>query len=158
MNETTMDHKQLLAGLSDKDRISLTKKSDRHGLTNLTTHAIAILISGVWIFTGMWGWQFLMLVLHGIQLIFLFTLLHETVHFTPFESAWINRTVGWIAGFLIFIPPLWFRYFHLAHHRYTHDPEKDPELEALQIDSLSRYLWVVTGNTGLDFPGQNFDQ
>ncbi|MGI9353409.1 MAG: fatty acid desaturase [Rhizobiaceae bacterium] len=144
MNETTIDHKQLLAGLSDEDRVSLTEKSDRQGLFNLAAHILAMVVSGSWIFLGMWGWQFVML-LHGIQIIFLFTLLHETVHFTPFESAWINRVVGWVSGFLIFIPPLWFRYFHLAHHRYTHDPEKDPELENPQVTSFRRYVWLVTG-------------
>jgi len=28
------------------------------------------------------------------------------------------------------LPFTWFRYFHLAHHRFTHDPDRDPELLA----------------------------
>jgi len=29
---------------------------------------------------------------------------------------------------VLVLPFVWFRYFHLAHHKYTNDPENDPEL------------------------------
>ncbi|MEO0386622.1 MAG: fatty acid desaturase [Pseudomonadota bacterium] len=40
----------------------------------------------------------------------------------------MNEAVGFAAGLLIVQPFLWFRYFHLAHHRHTNDPRRDPEL------------------------------
>lgn len=139
-----MDHKKLLAQLGDEKRVHLTQKSNLKGLLWFASHAIAISITGVWILSGLLGWQVAVL-LHGIQLVFLFTLLHETVHSTPFKSPWMNTLAGYLCGFVILLPPIWFRYFHLAHHRYTHDPEKDPELETPLPESVGRYLWVVTG-------------
>ena len=144
MSDIPMDHKALLASLDDGERARLTARSDGIGLLNLFTHVIALLITGFWIQTSVFLWQ-AVLVLHGVQIVFLFTLLHETVHDTPFKSLALNRVVGWVCGFLIFLPPLWFRYFHLAHHRHTHDPEKDPELQGKTAETISRYLWVVSG-------------
>ena len=66
---------------------------------------------------------------HGILIAFLFTLQHECTHNTPFRSLWLNSVVGHVIAFLLFQPFLWFRYFHLAHHKYTNIPGKDPELD-----------------------------
>ncbi len=144
MNDHTFDHKQLLAELSDDERITLTAKSDAIGLLGLASHLLGMLATGTWIFSGVVGWQLGML-LHGIQIIFLFTLLHETVHDTPFQSLLLNRLVGWACALLILLPPTWFRYFHLAHHRHTHNPEKDPELLGSKEQTLGQYLWTITG-------------
>lgn len=144
MTDETIDHKQFLAQLSDDQRVHFTDKSDLPGLLKLTSHIIAFAISSYWIYSGLPGWQVAM-VFQGVMIVFLFTLLHETVHFTPFKTPWINQVVGWMSGFLILLPPLWFRYFHLAHHRFTHEPGKDPELDGPPIDSMRRYLWALTG-------------
>ncbi len=144
MSDIAMDHKALVASLDDDERARLTTKSDSVGLMNLLAHVIALLITGVWIYNSVFLWH-LALVVHGIQIVFLFTLLHETVHDTPFKSLALNKFVGWVCGFLIFLPPLWFRYFHLAHHRHTHDPEKDPELQGKSVDTVVQYSWVVSG-------------
>ncbi len=143
-NAETIDHKQMLASLSSAERQELSKKSDLSGLVFLGSHIAAISATAIWILTGAVGWQFA-LVFHGIQLVFLFTLLHETVHDTPFESKRLNRLVGWLCALIIFLPPTWFRYFHLAHHRYTNDPQNDPELQGGKVQSWSSYLWTVTG-------------
>ena len=39
----------------------------------------------------------------------------------------------------------WFRYFHLAHHRHTNDPENDPELRSGKPETTAQYIWHVTG-------------
>jgi len=144
MKSATLDHKALLASLTDEERLKFTAKSDMVGLLNLASHVLCLVFTGAWIALTLPGWQ-LALLLHGIQIVFLFTLLHETVHDTPFKSPGLNLIIGWICAFLILLPPVWFRYFHLAHHRHTHDPEKDPELEGVRVGSISQYLWVVTG-------------
>jgi len=36
-----------------------------------------------------------------------------------FASESLNEWAGWGSGVMIFQPFLWFRYFHLMHHRYT---------------------------------------
>ncbi len=78
-------------------------------------------------------------------IVFLFTTLHETIHETAFRSAWINRTVAAVCGFLILLPPNWFRYFHFAHHRHTHDPEHDPELAAGKPQTWPQYALYLSG-------------
>ncbi len=122
----------------------LTKKSDLMGLAHLLSHLIAICFTGIWILNGWIGWQ-AVLVIHGVLLVFLFTLLHETVHFTVFKTPRLNTAFGWLCALILFLPPNWFRYFHLAHHRHTHDPEKDPELEGKEPESFIEFVWTITG-------------
>jgi fatty acid desaturase len=76
---------------------------------------------------------------------FLFTLLHETVHRTPFKTDTLNIWVSRLCGFLTFLGPEWFRYFHFAHHRYTHDPDNDPELLSPKPQTLWQYITYLSG-------------
>src|SRR5262249_59005957 len=73
-------------------------------------------------------WLAAALVLHGIVLSFLFCALHESIHRTAFASRWLNDLVAWVCGVLLVLPPGYFRLYHFAHHRYTQDPTRDPEL------------------------------
>ena len=50
-----------------------------------------------------------------------------------------------VCGLLIMIPPRYFRFFHLDHHRHTQDPVRDPELAGADADSRLAYLWRVSG-------------
>ena len=43
------------------------------------------------------------------------------------------------------IPAIWFRYFHLAHHRHTHDPDRDPELATPQPATPLAYVLHASG-------------
>ncbi|MEP4313082.1 MAG: fatty acid desaturase, partial [Anderseniella sp.] len=92
------------------------------------------------------GWPLLMLPL-GIQQVFLFTLLHETVHRTPFRSGWLNKLVGRMCSVILFLPADWFRYFHLAHHRFTQEPGKDPELAEPKPETVRQYVVHLSGLT-----------
>jgi fatty acid desaturase len=71
--------------------------------------------------------------------------LHETVHRTAFRTPWINKAVGDVCGFLLLLPPRWFAAFHFAHHRFTQDPERDPELASAKPTTFARYLYLLTG-------------
>ena len=139
-----MNHKQLIAGFTQAELAALTRRSDLAGLKRLVGHGAVIALLGLYVQSGLPGWP-IGLVLYGICMIFLFTLLHETVHETPFRTVWINRLVGRIVGFILFIPCVWFRYFHLAHHRHTHDLERDPELESPKPQSVGAYLAYLSG-------------
>jgi len=139
-----MDHKAFLKSLDVQTRVALNEKSDLIGLFHLTIHFGLIVAVGLLIMFQVQGWHFLMLV-QGVTIIFLFTLLHETVHFTPFKSGRLNLMIGHICGFLIFLPATHFRYFHLAHHRHTHDPEHDPELAGKKPQTLFQYCWHLIG-------------
>ncbi|WP_412051618.1 fatty acid desaturase family protein [Hoeflea sp. Naph1] len=139
-----MDHKSFLASLSAEQCRSLNEKSDRRGLTQLALHMGNIALVGALIVMRVPFWPLLMVV-QGILLVFLFTLLHEASHATPFRSAWLNTAAAHISCFLILLPPRWFRYFHFAHHRYTQVPGKDPELAAPKPDTWAEYIRHVSG-------------
>lgn len=139
-----MDHKQLIAGLSAAERAALTTRINRPGLVRLALH-LGLIITGGWIIgTGMSGWQALLLV-QGILLVFLFTLLHETVHQTPFRSYWLNVLAGRLCSMVLLLPYNWFRYFHFALHRFTQDLGNDPELASPQPVTRLQYVWYVCG-------------
>ena len=89
-----------------------------------------------------WG---VLIIPQGILIAFCFCLLHETVHATPFRSSWLNKTTGRICSLMIILPMTWFQYFHLAHHRYTNESGKDPELNIPKPETLRQYLWYASG-------------
>lgn len=139
-----MDHKRLLASLTAEERNRLTELSDGPGLFKLLQHVVCMGALIGLIAAAVPGWPLLMLLL-GIQQVFLFTLLHETVHRTPFRSVWINKLVGRICSFVLFLPADWFRYFHLAHHRFTQEPDRDPELAEARPETFRQYIVHVSG-------------
>ncbi|GAB0119354.1 fatty acid desaturase [Acidisoma sp. 7E03] len=125
---------------------TLSVRSDARGVAQLACHGAAILGAGalVLLLRGSWAvWPAMALL--GLFEIALFTPLHETTHRTPFRSLWLNRTVGWVAGFVLILPPEGFRLFHMAHHRHTQDPAQDPELIGAPPLTRGRYLWLLTG-------------
>ncbi len=139
-------HREALAALSEAELLSLKELSDGPGLWHLFTHVASLCLTGWAIFET--SNPFLLaplLVLHGILLVFVFTPLHETIHGTAFRSPWLNETVAHVFGFIMLLPPRWFRYFHLAHHRHTQDPDYDPELASPKPESIAQYLWKLTG-------------
>lgn len=139
-----MDHKTFLASLPTDVRETLTARSNRAGLVHLLGHMAAIAICSLVILSDNPFW-WLALLPQGILLVFLFTLLHETSHKTPFASDRLNEWVGQLCGVILMIPATWFRYFHFAHHRYTQVPSKDPELEEAKPETAAVYLWHVSG-------------
>lgn len=107
----------------------LMQRSDRKGLVQLALHGAALaLTTWLLISTANSAWFVLALWAHGGLLVFLFAPLHESIHRTAFRSRWLNTLVASACGFLLVLPPRYFRMFHLQHHRYTRDPERDPEL------------------------------
>ena len=125
---------------------ALSQKSDRAGavqtglhLGAITMGAAAVLIAPTW-----WLTLLGMLAL-GVLLVALFAPLHETAHRTVFAAHWANTALAQLAGFILLIPPVWFRHYHMAHHRHTQDPDHDPELARPKPTSLARYAWHLTG-------------
>jgi fatty acid desaturase len=123
-----------------------SRRSDAPGLMHLAGHVTALLLTGVavwltrntlWIWPAMW--------LHGIVLIFLFTPLHETIHRTAFKSRALNEAVAFVVGALLVLPREYFRAFHFAHHRFTQDPARDPELGSPKPANLRQWLWHISG-------------
>jgi len=136
--------RQVIAALSKTERRYLLARSDRSGARQFGLHFGLVLLIGVLITARVPFWPAL-LVVQGILVIFLFTALHETIHLTAFKSPRLNHIVSGLSGFLVLTPPGWFRLFHFAHHRFTHDPANDPELAAAKARTVGGYLAYMSG-------------
>jgi len=131
----------------DKRRLkALSRRSDAKGLFHLAAHFAALLFTGMLVLQAAGSlWLAPAMLLHGAVLIFLFAPLHETIHRTAFASRWLNDAVAWLCGAPLLLLPEYFRAFHFAHHRYTQDAARDPELAAPKPRSRGEYLWRLTG-------------
>jgi fatty acid desaturase len=121
----------------------LYAKSDARGAWRTVAHA-ALLVAGVAAIhssRGHW-WLPAALLFHGIVLVSLFAVMHECVHYSAFRTRRLNELVGGIAGAGILYVSTYYRQFHFAHHRYTQDPARDPELlTAPAPRSRGAYWW-----------------
>ena len=120
-------------------------RSDRRGLIHLAGHLglIGMCLWGNLAAEGALRW--LAMTGQGIAMVFLFTAMHECSHATAFRSRWLNRAVGSIAGMVLLIAPTWFFYFHQDHHKFTQDPDRDPELAAPKPQGLGGYFLYLSG-------------
>lgn len=128
---------------------ALSRRSDRIGLTWLAGHlglilSLCLLVVALRRSGHPWASVPAMAAL-GVAWVALFTPLHETTHRTPFESQRLNRAVGYFCGFALWLPPEGFRLFHMAHHRHTRDPVRDPELIGVSPLTIGGYLWRLSG-------------
>lgn len=124
----------------------LTERSNAKGLAHLALHLGLIGAAGA-LYAAVLGtaWMLPAAWVYGTLLVFLFAPLHETVHGTAFRSRSLNRAVSAACGWILLLPPRYFRAFHFEHHRHTQDPERDPELAQPPPDTWREYLWRVTG-------------
>jgi fatty acid desaturase len=138
-------HKEALALIETRELARLKQLSDGPGLIHLAGHVALLTLTGFAVLQSSGVLWFAASIAHGVVLIFLFTALHESIHETAFRTPWLNKLVAALAGFLLLLPPRYFRYFHFAHHRYTQDPTRDPELENPRPASPLEYAWHLTG-------------
>ncbi len=134
----------------------LNQRRDRPGWFQLLLHLLVLLVGGaLWAMppltlNGMqpllaWGLKLLGLMLLGSGLAFAFCAMHECGHRTAFASRRINDTVAWWAGVLSFYNADFYRRYHQWHHRYTHLPGLDPELEEAPPTTRLGYLLELSG-------------
>ncbi|MEM0988643.1 MAG: fatty acid desaturase [Pseudomonadota bacterium] len=142
--EREYNHRAVLNALPAQTRKELCAQSDGPGLLRLGLHLGAIATLGVAVWQSSWGWPALM-VIQGVLWVFLFTTLHEVTHETAFRTTWINRATAWLTGAAVVLSPSQFRYFHLAHHRFTHDPVRDPELAGGKPETPWQYALYLSG-------------
>ena len=144
-----MDDFVARADLLPADRVrELSARSDAKGLARLAAHVSILAATGglVWLSRGSW-WLLPAMAAHGVVLVFLFCAFHESVHRTAFRRRWLNDVAATITGIALFYPPFGFRLYHYAHHRFTQDPERDPELYPPPAETIGGRLKWVTGLT-----------
>ncbi|WP_426440781.1 fatty acid desaturase [Bradyrhizobium genosp. P] len=121
-----------LKPLSAANVRELSAKSNLAGSVRAASHFGMILVVGtfIWLVSSRYGlsWALPLIALQGYFVAFLFMVVHETAHKTAFSSRAINLAVGNLSAFAIGLPYEYYCLFHWDHHRYTQDPDKDPEL------------------------------
>jgi fatty acid desaturase len=116
----------------------LYARSDWAGAKQTLAH-VALLVAGGWLVLatkGTW-WVLPALLLQGIFVNALFGALHESVHYGSFKSRRAADLLAFFSGAAILNNAGFYRHYHMAHHRYTQDPLRDPEL----ITSGSPRTW-----------------
>jgi fatty acid desaturase len=139
---------QAMAPLIDRQPLAeLNTLRDGPGWRRLASHLATVLLGGVlWRLDGLpWALRLLGLVVSGIGLATCFAPLHECGHRTAFRSKRLNDGVAWLMGLLSFYNSTFYRRYHQWHHRYTHQPGLDPELEDPVPTTLAGYLREISG-------------
>jgi fatty acid desaturase len=126
---------------------SLSVRSDARGLFRAATHLAIMGATGtlVWLAMPYWAMLIPALFLHGVTIVTMFAPMHECVHKTAFATPLYNEIFGWFAGLLSFYNFTFYRYYHTWHHRYTQDPQRDPELLDDKPASWRGYLAEISG-------------
>lgn len=159
---TPVSKDALTRSLLSMDEVNrLGKKSDMKGLLQLLYHGGLLALTAFTLWRTMERanakaqWDILdtltltlSALLHSFILSFLFMPLHECVHKTAFRSPFLNDSLAFVFGFLTFRPPIHYKYYHMAHHRFTGDKKRDPELSGslldLAITSIPMYLLYLS--------------
>lgn len=132
--------------LPPADVNALGAASDGKGLARLAAHLALLGACGglTWAALGTWLTVPAMLA-QGVVQVALFAPLHECVHRTAFRSRRLNDLVAAAIGLIAVLPAHWYRRFHYAHHRFTQDPARDPELAAPKPETWRPWLAYVSG-------------
>jgi fatty acid desaturase len=138
---------------------ALSRRSDLRGTLQFAAHGACMCATGllVWLAEPFWYLLVPAMALHGVTIVTMFAPMHECVHRTAFASRRTNEIVGWIAGVLSFYNSTYYWYFHSWHHRYTQDPDRDPELMFPKAASRLAYLLEISGfmfwfRRAIDYP------
>ncbi len=129
--------------LSGADVRALSGRSDGWGSLQCGLHVALLVVAG-WLVAVAGPWQIVPAVLLlGLGQSALFAPIHETMHLTAFRSRRVNAVVGWLAACPSLLNWHFYTVFHLAHHRFTQDPARDPELTPMPPTALDGYLLRV---------------
>jgi hypothetical protein len=134
----------------------LNQRRDGPGWIQLSNHLLVVVIGAtLWacpLLTAAglppglaWTLKLLGLVLLGWGLAFCFCAMHECGHRTAFSDRRINDRVAWWAGVMSFYNADFYRRYHQWHHRYTHLPGLDPELEDAPPGTRRAYFLELSG-------------
>ena len=132
--------------LSDEQVTRLSARSDIIPTAYVLNHYGLIVILGWFVWTTFPSyWCLLAMLGQAVVIGFLFSPLHECAHGSAFKSRWINESILWVTALAYVVPPYFFRYFHLGHHRYTQVPGKDPSLVLPEPATIRQYVWYCAG-------------
>ena len=107
----------------------LYMRSNKAGAIQTVAHLFLLVAGAVLILEAMGTWWLVpALVLQAVFINTLFGAMHESVHYGAFRLRRLNDVLAFFSGAAILNNAGFYRHYHLAHHRYTQDPDRDPEL------------------------------
>ena len=118
-------------------------RSDAAGWRQVALHVALLLATGTLVALAPGWWVLPAMLLLGIVQAALFAPFHETSHYTAFANRRVNAVVGWLSGAPALYNWHFYQLYHTAHHRFTQDPERDPELLTPPPTTLDGYLLRV---------------
>ena len=126
---------------------ALNQLRDGPAWIRLASHLLTIAAGGMaW---GQQSWPLPLrlagLVVCGLGLATSFAGLHECSHRTAFRTRALNDGAAWLLGLLSFYNATAYRRYHQWHHRYTHQPGLDPELDDPVPSTMAAYLLEISG-------------
>ena len=135
--------------ISRQQLAELNQLRDQPAWVQLGSHVLVIVVSGVLWRTQALAWplRLLALLVNGAALATCFAPLHECCHRTAFRSKTTNDRVAWLMGLLSFYNATFYRRYHQWHHRFTHQPGLDPELDDPVPTTLLSYALEISGIT-----------
>lgn len=138
---------------------------DVEGFKQLLFHGLFVVATWLWIARargprGSWTELALAELAAGLVVSFYFAAFHEMIHGTAFGTRMVNKALSQLMGFLIFRGANWYYYFHWHHHRFTNDPDRDPELSGSTVDRADPTkvdgFWSRVGSHALFLSGYPF--
>jgi fatty acid desaturase len=128
----------------------LSVRSDLQGAVRTASHLGAVIAVGtlIWLVSSTYGliWALPLIVVQAYFVAFLFMPMHETAHKTAFKNRTLNVAIGNLTAFMIANRYEYYCLFHWDHHRYTQDPNRDPELiVGLKPDSDTQLAIAYSG-------------
>ena len=129
--------------LSGADLKALSVRSDARGTARTACHLALIVGAGTLVACAGALTLVPAMLLLGVAQAALFAPIHETMHQTAFKSRRANTVVGWLSACPSLLNWHFYTAFHLAHHRHTQDPLRDPELIMPPPSTLDAYVWRV---------------
>jgi fatty acid desaturase len=120
----------------------LYARSDWAGARQTLAHVALLVAGGALVLEtrGTW-WVAPALLLQALFVNALFGAMHESVHYGSFKTRRAADLLAFFSGAAILNNAGFYRHYHMAHHRYTQDPARDPELITATVPrTLKAYL------------------
>jgi fatty acid desaturase len=125
----------------------LSVRANLPGLIRSICHyaAIALVGTAIWLAATRFGLLSAvpLIALQGFLVAFLFMAVHEAAHKTVFKARAANEILGHLSSLMIMLPYEYYALFHWDHHRFTQDPERDPELASATIPTSDTRLAIA---------------
>lgn len=125
----------------------LSVRANLPGLIRSISHYALIALVGtlIWQVATRYGamWAIPLIIIQGYLIAFLFMAVHEAAHKTVFTSRRLNEALGHVSSLMIVLPYEHYALFHWDHHRFTQDPDRDPELVTATIPSSDTKLAIA---------------